>query len=68
MSHQCVLGRTFLLTILAINRFFVNMLGVNVFPEIVLHCRAVTAHRALEAAVPQRHHHAVDVIRVQGHA
>ena len=66
MSHQSVLGRTFLFTILAINGLFVNMLGINMFLEILLHTGEVPALRALVAARRQGLHHAVDVLCVQG--
>ena len=68
MSHQSVLGRTFLLTILAINGLFVNMLGINMFLEILLLTGEVPALRALVASRRQGLHHAVDVLCVQGQA
>ena len=68
MSHQSVLGRTLLLTILTINGLFVNMLCINMFPEILFHTGEVPALRALEAARRQGLHHAVDVLCVQGQA
>lgn len=68
MSHQSIFGRTFLVTVLAVNGLFVNMLGVNMFPEILLHSGEMTALSALVAARPQGLHHAVDVLCVQGQA
>ena len=41
------------------------MLGVDMFSEILLHIGEVSALRALVAARPQVHHHAVDILRVQ---
>lgn len=68
VSHQSILRRTFLLTVLAINWLFKNMLGVDMFPEILFHIGEVSALGALVAAGPKCLHHAVDILRVQGQA